>query len=104
MYKTGDIGRYLPDGNLIYVGRDDHQVKIRGFRIELGEIETRLADKPLVEKAAVLAIGEGSRRKLVAYVVAQPNDQLIHTLRSHLATCLPDYMVPSAIVRLDSFR
>ncbi|KAF9345104.1 hypothetical protein BGX34_005026, partial [Mortierella sp. NVP85] len=56
MYKTGDLGRYLPDGNIVFLGRNDHQVKIRGFRIELGEIEARLSDHPLVDKAIVIAI------------------------------------------------
>jgi thioesterase domain-containing protein len=101
MYKTGDLGRYLSDGNIVYLGRNDHQVKIRGFRIELGEIEARLSDHPLVEMATVIVMGEGSDKKLVAYVVSQPNDQLTHTLRSYLASCLPEYMVPAAYVRLD---
>jgi len=102
MYKTGDLARYLPNGNIIFLGRNDHQVKIRGFRIELGEIETRLVDHPLVDKAAVVTIGEGSHKKLVGYVVANPDDNLVNTLRLHLISCLPDYMVPAAIVRLDS--
>ncbi|KAF9350171.1 hypothetical protein BGX34_001376, partial [Mortierella sp. NVP85] len=102
MYKTGDLARYLPNGNIIFLGRNDHQVKIRGFRIELGEIETRLVDHPLVDKAAVIAIGEGSHKKLVGYVVANPDDNLVNTLRSHLTSCLPGYVVPAAIVRLDS--
>ncbi|KAF9345192.1 hypothetical protein BGX34_004956, partial [Mortierella sp. NVP85] len=101
MYKTGDLARYLPDGNLVYHGRNDHQVKIRGFRIEPGEIEARLIDHPLVEEAAVIAIGEGSNKKLVGYVVSKPDDILLNTLRQHLKSCLPEYMVPSAIVRLD---
>ncbi|KAF9345590.1 hypothetical protein BGX34_004630 [Mortierella sp. NVP85] len=101
MYKTGDLARYLPDGNIVFLGRNDHQVKIRGFRIELGEIEARLSDHPLVQSAAVVAVGDGSDRKLVAYVVAEREDQLVHILRSHLTSCLPDYMVPAAIVRLD---
>ncbi|KAK3805040.1 MAG: syringopeptin synthetase b [Benniella sp.] len=102
MYKTGDLARYLPDGNLVYLGRNDRQVKIRGFRIELGEIDARLVDHPLVDEAAVIAIGEGSEKRLVAYVVAKADDNLLNTLRAHLTSCLPDYMVPAAIVRLDS--
>ncbi|KAK3805044.1 MAG: syringopeptin synthetase C [Benniella sp.] len=102
MYKTGDLARYLPDGNLVYHGRNDHQVKIRGFRIELGEIEARLSEHPLVDKAAVTTMGEGSQKMLVAYIVAKPDDNLLNTLRAHLTSCLPEYMVPAAIVRLDS--
>jgi len=102
MYKTGDLARYLPDGNLVYLGRNDHQVKIRGFRIELGEIEARLVDHPLVDKAAVITIGEGSDKKLIGYIVAKPDDDLLNTLRAYLTSCLPEYMVPAAIVRLDS--
>jgi len=102
MYKTGDLARYLPDGNLVYLGRNDHQVKIRGFRIELGEIEARLSDHPLVQSAVVITMGEGSDKRLVAYVVAKYDDQLVHTLRSHLISSMPEYMIPAAIVRLDS--
>ncbi|KAK3805290.1 MAG: hypothetical protein J3Q66DRAFT_423006 [Benniella sp.] len=102
MYKTGDLARYLADGNIVFLGRNDHQVKIRGFRIELGEIEARLVDHPLVDKAVVITIGEGSDKRLVGYVVAKPDDNLVNTLRSHLMSCLPDYMVPAAIVRLES--
>ncbi|KAF9343483.1 hypothetical protein BGX34_006703, partial [Mortierella sp. NVP85] len=76
MYKTGDLARYLPDGNLVYLGRNDHQVKIRGFRIELGEIEAHLVDHPLIDKAAVITIGEGADKKLVGYVVSKPSDDL----------------------------
>ena len=76
MYRTGDLARYLPDGNLVYLGRNDHQVKIRGFRIELGEIETRLSEHPLVSEAVVIALGEGSNKQLVAYVIAQHSLQL----------------------------
>ena len=102
MYKTGDLARYLPDGNIVFLGRNDHQVKIRGFRIELGEIEARLCDHPLVDKATVITIGDGSDKRLVGYIVAKPDDNLVNTLRGHLTSCLPDYMVPAAIVRLDS--
>ncbi|KAF9345325.1 hypothetical protein BGX34_004855, partial [Mortierella sp. NVP85] len=92
MYKTGDLARYLPDGNIIFLGRNDHQVKIRGFRIELGEIEARISDHPLVDKAVVITLGEGSGKRLVGYVTAKPDDNLVNTLRSHLTSCLPDYM------------
>ncbi|KAF9992428.1 hypothetical protein BGZ80_008556, partial [Entomortierella chlamydospora] len=89
MYKTGDLARYLPDGNLVFLGRNDHQVKIRGFRIELGEIEARLTDHPLVSKAVVLTLGEGADKRLVAYVIASHDEHLANSLRSHLAERLP---------------
>ncbi|MCF7697333.1 amino acid adenylation domain-containing protein, partial [Mycetohabitans sp. B2] len=102
MYKTGDLARYLPDGNLEFLGRNDHQVKIRGFRIELGEIEARLAQHAQVRDAVVLVVGEGQDKRLVAYAVAEPDDALAGTLRTHMAAALPEYMVPSAFVRLDA--
>ncbi|KAF9945119.1 hypothetical protein BGZ72_001645 [Mortierella alpina] len=76
MYKTGDLVRYLPDGSLVYVGRNDHQVKIRGFRVELGEIETKLTENPLVSEAVVVALGEEGDKRLVAYVSVHHNGQL----------------------------
>ncbi|KAF9556517.1 hypothetical protein EC968_008228, partial [Mortierella alpina] len=107
MYKTGDLARYLPDGNLVYMGRIDHQIKIRGFRIELGEIETRLHEHPLVSDAVVVAIGESTNKRLVAYVIMKAMEgdgtQMVARLRSHLAMKLPEYMVPAAFVRLDAF-
>ncbi|WP_431262152.1 amino acid adenylation domain-containing protein [Roseateles chitinivorans] len=103
LYRTGDLGRWLPDGNVEFLGRNDHQVKVRGFRIELGEIETRLASCQGVREAVVLARDdEGSQKRLVAYVTADPGTELATTqLRSELAGLLPDYMVPSAFVVLD---
>ncbi|MBS9440095.1 non-ribosomal peptide synthetase, partial [Photorhabdus noenieputensis] len=103
MYRTGDLARYLPDGNLEFLGRNDQQVKIRGFRIEPGEIETRLIEHPAVREAAVLALGDGQDKRLVAYIVAPGDDGLVNSLRTHLSKMLPDYMVPSAFVRLDAF-
>ncbi|KAG0346241.1 hypothetical protein BGZ54_005279, partial [Gamsiella multidivaricata] len=104
MYKSGDLVRYLPDGNLVFMGRNDDQVKIRGFRIELGEIEERLAEHPEVREVVVLATGESSSEKrLVAYVASPPHENLAHSLREHLAAALPEYMIPSAFVRLDAF-
>ncbi len=102
MYKTGDLARYLPDGNLLFLGRNDHQLKIRGFRIEPGEIEARLVEHPQVREATVLALGQDSAKRLIAYIVAEPDEQLVHTLRSHLSTRLPEYMMPAAFVRLDA--
>ncbi|KAF9945804.1 hypothetical protein BGZ72_000955 [Mortierella alpina] len=74
MYKTGDLGRYLPDGNVICLGRNDHQVKIRGFRIELGEIEARLREHAVVSKAVVITRGDEGHKRLVAYVIARQEE------------------------------
>ncbi|MCT8343371.1 amino acid adenylation domain-containing protein [Photorhabdus kleinii] len=103
MYRTGDLARYLPGGELEFLGRNDEQVKIRGFRIELGEIETRLMEHPAVQEAAVLALDDGQHKRLVAYVAAQAHERLAADLREYLSTILPDYMVPVAFVRLDTF-
>lgn len=104
LYKTGDLARYLPDGNLEYLGRIDHQVKVRGFRIELGEIENALLKHPCVREVVVLASEEKSGDKqLVAYIVSL-TDQTPTTdeLRNHLKQLLPEYMVPSVFMLLDS--
>ncbi|WP_176563048.1 non-ribosomal peptide synthetase, partial [Pseudomonas sp. ICMP22404] len=105
MYRTGDLGRYLPDGNIEYLGRNDGQVKIRGFRIEPGEIEARLAQHESVKDAAVLVREDvPGEKRLVAYFTLQPpcDNVDIEALRTHLQTRLPDYMVPAAYVRLDA--
>ncbi|MCG1019980.1 AMP-binding protein, partial [Mycetohabitans sp. B4] len=99
MYKTGDLARYLPDGNLEFLGRNDYQVKIRGFRIEPGEIEACLLAHPQVHDTVVLARGEDHNTRLIAYTIADPDDSLASTLRAHAAAHLPEYMVPSAFVR-----
>nr|QEO73625.1 condensation domain-containing protein [uncultured bacterium] len=104
LYRTGDLGRFRWDGTLEFLGRMDQQVKIRGFRVELGEIEGALTGHPGVRQAVVTAreAGPGDRR-LVAYVVAEPNaDLAADELRGLLAARLPDYMVPSAYVFLES--
>ncbi|MFD2051925.1 amino acid adenylation domain-containing protein [Mesorhizobium calcicola] len=110
MYKTGDLARYLPDGNLEFLGRNDEQVKIRGFRIEPGEIAARLCEHAWVREAVVVAHEDrAGDKRLVAYVVAKPTEgpdeadgvELAAALRAHLSRLLPDYMVPSAFVRLD---
>ncbi|KAF9995256.1 hypothetical protein BGZ79_011059, partial [Entomortierella chlamydospora] len=101
MFKSGDLARYLPDGNLLFLGRNDDQVKIRGYRIELGEIEAQLSEHALVRETAVIALGEGANKRLVAYIVAEPTDGLVLALRSHLSSKLPEYMIPAAFVRLN---
>ena len=103
LYKTGDLARYLPDGNIEFLGRIDNQVKVRGFRIELGEIETVLITHPQVSEAVVIDSDDipGSKR-LVAYVVTREKSDIRNQLRSFLKQKLPDYMVPSAFVILDA--
>jgi len=102
LYKTGDKARYLPDGNIEFIGRIDNQVKIRGFRIELGEIEATLAQHPEVQEAVVIVREDSPGEKLlVAYLITQEEVELTQ-LRSFLKTKLPDYMVPSAFVVLDT--
>ncbi|MES2299305.1 MAG: amino acid adenylation domain-containing protein [Pseudomonadota bacterium] len=105
MYKSGDLGRWLADGNIDYVGRNDFQVKIRGFRIELGEIETNLAACAGVREAVVLArAGANGDKQLVAYVRAELGATLDAAhLRAQLGTILPEYMVPGAFVMMDEF-
>jgi acyl carrier protein len=102
LYKTGDLARYLPDGNIEFLGRIDNQVKLRGFRIELGEIEAALSQHSTVREAVVLLLeNELGNQRLVAYVVpARESAIAINELRSFLKEKLPDYMVPSAFVVL----
>ena len=103
MYKTGDLGRYLADGNIEYLGRNDHQVKIRGFRIELGEIEARLGRHPQVKEAVVVAReDQPGDKRLVAYLTVKEGEEVvIDRLRAHAQSGLPEYMVPSAFVILE---
>ena len=104
LYKTGDNARYLPDGNIEFLGRIDQQVKIRGFRIELGEVEAVLVQHRSVRTAVVIAWEDmPGKKRLVAYLVAreQPAPPITE-LRSFLKKKLPDYMVPSAFIILDA--
>ncbi|MEH2342114.1 MAG: amino acid adenylation domain-containing protein [Nostoc sp.] len=102
IYKTGDLGRWLTDGNIEFLGRIDHQVKIRGFRVELGEIETFLGQHPNVrENVVVVQQEQADNVQLVAYVVAKTEVvPSISELRSFLKGKLPDHMIPSAFVVL----
>ncbi|HTI10110.1 MAG TPA: amino acid adenylation domain-containing protein [Puia sp.] len=101
MYKTGDWGRWLPEGNIEFIGRNDDQVKIRGYRMELREIERALTSHVLVDNAVVVARESGAGDKeLVAYIVSK-TDLSISLLRSALSGQLPAYMLPSSYVRLE---
>ncbi|NOR62754.1 MAG: amino acid adenylation domain-containing protein, partial [Rhodobacteraceae bacterium] len=94
MYRTGDLGRWRADGVLEYQGRADDQVKVRGFRIELGEIEAAITTRPAIRAAAVVLHAD----QIVAYIIGEPKG-----LRAELRLALPEYMVPSRVIALESF-
>ncbi|NOQ27295.1 MAG: amino acid adenylation domain-containing protein, partial [Bacteroidales bacterium] len=100
LYKTGDLAKWLPDGNIEFLGRIDHQVKIRGFRIELGEIENVLLQYKSIQECVVLAREDQGDKYLCAYVVSD-KEQNNEDLRTYLSGLLPDYMLPSYFVALD---
>ncbi|MCZ8026424.1 MAG: amino acid adenylation domain-containing protein, partial [Microcystis sp. LE19-10.1B] len=104
LYKTGDLARYLPDGNIEYLGRIDNQVKIRGFRIELGEIEALLASHPQIWETVVIVRDDATGdKRLVAYIVPQSEKTItINEIRQFLKAQLPGYMIPNAFVILDA--
>ncbi len=104
VYKTGDLARWFPDGNIEFLGRIDQQVSLRGFRIEPGEIETVLSEHPAVENNAVAVKERNARDKqLVAYVVKKPGNELHKgALREYLRKRLPDYMIPSFFIFMES--
>jgi amino acid adenylation domain-containing protein len=103
LYKTGDLAKWMPDGNIDFIGRKDHQVKIRGFRIELGEIESKLITHPEVKQVLVIdKTDQGGNKFLCAYIVST-KDLNPAELRAHLATELPEYMIPSFFIVLDKF-
>jgi amino acid adenylation domain-containing protein len=114
LYKTGDLVRYLPDGNIEYISRIDNQVKIRGYRIELGEIENILSAHPQVREAIAIVrsvgVGEATlneysspEKQIVAYITSKHETPTPEHLRDFLKQKLPDYMIPIAFVRLDKF-
>ncbi|MYW44142.1 alpha/beta fold hydrolase, partial [Streptomyces sp. SID161] len=102
LYRTGDYGRWLPEGTIEFLGRRDEQVKVRGFRIEIGEIENRLLQMPGVTETAVVIVGSGDATKhLVAFHTGSDSLQSAD-LRDFLSAALPEYMVPSYFHRLDT--
>jgi amino acid adenylation domain-containing protein len=103
VYKTGDVARYRPDGNLEYLGRSDRQIKIRGYRIELDGIEAVLRGHPLVKNAAVLQYGNSNQNRLIAYLAPHEGAALNEAeIRSFAREKLPEYMVPEKVVVLES--
>ncbi|OEU67171.1 MAG: hypothetical protein BBJ57_13615 [Desulfobacterales bacterium PC51MH44] len=101
LYRTGDIGKWLHNGNIRFLGRNDDQVKIRGFRVEPGEIEHRFLEHPLITEAIVTAQeGKDSSMELIGYIVAGEKIS-VSALREHLLAALPDYMVPRHFVQMD---
>ena len=104
LYKTGDLGRHSPDGNLEFIGRIDDQVKIRGIRVELGEIKHSLNQYPQIEKSEIVTTGNSQKdRMVVAYYLSKDHQQISpQILREFLKHKLPDHMIPSAFVYLAS--
>ncbi|MCW5588107.1 MAG: amino acid adenylation domain-containing protein [Legionellales bacterium] len=104
IYKTGDLGRYLPDGNIEFLGRNDHQVKIRGYRVELGEIQSKITERVDIDKAIVIDYKDNDNNTyLVAYIVSVDNVKIEkNVIRSELKSKLPEYMVPSYFIQLVS--
>ncbi|MGD1704673.1 amino acid adenylation domain-containing protein [Dapis sp. BLCC M229] len=103
LYKTGDLARYLPDGNIEYLGRIDNQVKLRGFRIELGEIESALSTHPKVQQTVVICREDTpGNKRLVAYIISSEKSLNSKDLRLYLQSKLPEYMVPSVFVLLEA--
>lgn len=104
LYKTGDIVKRLPSGELIYIGRVDNQIKIRGFRVELGEIEATLLSHPNINDCVVMPYGDSNQKRLIAYAIPAKKGTLnTQELCAHLAKTLPAYMIPSIFVEMESF-
>jgi len=108
IYRSGDLARFLPDGNIQFLGRRDEQIKIRGNRIELGEIEAHLSRLPQVRKAAVAATSphDPSRKEIVAFLIVDRDDHthddaLVASIKEQLKAFLPDYMLPASYVLID---
>lgn len=102
LYRTGDIGRYLANGEVEFLGRADDQVQVRGFRVELGEVRAALAAQPGIRDAVVVARRQGATASLVGYVVAAGRDVDLRELRTAMRARLPAHMVPSDLVLIDA--
>ncbi|KAA6443596.1 non-ribosomal peptide synthetase, partial [Bacillus swezeyi] len=101
LYKTGDLAKWLPDGNIEFIGRIDHQVKIRGFRIELGEIESQLEKHEDINETIVTAREDGESRPYICAYITANRELPLEELRGFLGEKLPDYMIPAYFVKLD---
>lgn len=102
IYKTGDLGQWMEDGNIKYLGRCDDQVKIRGFRIELGEIENKLIEMREIQSAVVVSREDGGEKYLCAYLISD-NELENDRIKQHLKFSIPEYMLPSYIIQLKEF-
>jgi acyl carrier protein len=104
LFKTGDLGRYLPNGEVEYLGRTDNQVKIRGIRVELGEIEAVLASQPMVRDAVAILVDRSGQQRLTVYLEVRPGFHPgVDELRRFMRSRLPAYMVPSDYLIVDAF-
>lgn len=103
MYKTGDLGKWGQDGNIVYIGRKDKQVKIRGYRVELGEIEEALEQLPYIEGAKVLVKQSEDNNIIVAYIQINSKDISAIKISKELSTFLPHYMIPAFYIPVESF-
>ena len=104
MYKTGDLAKWLPSGEIEYIGRTDFQVKLHGLRIELGEIETAILKFPNINSCVICMKTDSlDRQVLCAYIISSERIS-ISNLKNHLSTCLPAYMVPTYILQIDKFK
>ncbi len=101
MYATGDLGRWLPDGNIVYHGRKDNQIKLRGYRIELGEIEAVLRSKDNILEAAVVVKEDAHQEKIICAYITASSIVDVHSLKNELRKALPDYMIPAKIIQLE---
>ena len=103
LYKTGDQGKFLRQGVMVFLGRDDQMVKIRGYRVEMGEIESALCQHPGIQEAVVIAWDQNkSDKRLVAYLAGKKDATAVSELRDYLKARLPEYMVPSAYVMMEA--